>query len=406
MKLLPHALFAFLFSLAPILAQNGDTPAKPAETPVEEKPTQEPEVAPDDSSKPAKPQKDDTNPKAGNIDFATQILPILEKNCVECHKAPYTDADGKKKRPKGGVILDSKDGMTKAKKGKLVVAKKPDDSLIVHSISLPADDEDRMPPAKKGDPLAQDDIDLIKTWIEQGADFGTWKGTGAKTDDKSSNDKAEKGKAEKDKDSKESKESADTSGEKPKDDDTGKKGGEDLALGLEALPEATLATFADRFTVEVVEVGSPLLRVTCYGREARIDDAAIAALVPLSAHVAELVLARTPVTDAAMTTIAAMPRLSHLDLRQTAITDAGCTKIASLAHLRSLNLHGTKVGDRGLAALSQCASLQSLYVWQTPVSAAAVVALQHALPTARVVFAADLPSPMTEEQNRGGRARR
>lgn len=397
MTLFPHTLFAFLLLLAPVAAQGGEKPAeKPVEEkPAEEKPAQEPETKPD-AGKGKADGKTKKGDKKDKVDFAAQIQPILEKNCVECHKAPYTDDDGKKRRPKGGVILDSKDGMTKSKKGKLLVAKKPDDSKLVHSITLPADDEDRMPPAKKGDPLSQDDIDLIKKWIEEGADFGTWTGTEQSADDKGGDGKGDKGKGEK---------SDEKSGEKST-GEKGKKKSEALADGLAPLPEATIAAVTDAFTVEAIEVASPLLRITCYGREGRIDDAALTALQPIASHVHELVLARTQITDAGMATIASMPRLSHLDLRATKIGNAGCEELAALSHLTSLNLYGTKVGDAGIAALSQCTSLEHIYVWQTPASADAVVALQHAVPSARVVFAADLPGPMTREQAPRGRARR
>jgi hypothetical protein len=132
-------------------------------------------------------EKDKTPPKdkapaAKGVDFATQIWPILEKSCVECHTAAHTGADGKLKKPKGGVVLDSKDGIAGSKKGKLFVAKKPDDSLLYQSITLPADDEDRMPPAKKGDPLPKDQQELVKKWIEEGAEYGTW--TGKKAEEK------------------------------------------------------------------------------------------------------------------------------------------------------------------------------------------------------------------------------
>ncbi|MCU0867347.1 MAG: hypothetical protein MUC36_26485 [Planctomycetes bacterium] len=125
----------------------------------------------------------DKAPAAKGVDFATQIWPILEKSCVECHAAAHTGADGKMKKPKGGVVLDHKDGILAGKKGKpLFVAKKPDESMIYQSITLPADDEDRMPPAKKGDPLPKDQQELIKKWIEDGGEFGTW--TGKKAEEK------------------------------------------------------------------------------------------------------------------------------------------------------------------------------------------------------------------------------
>src|SRR5262249_30077998 len=95
----------------------------------------------------AKGQKDQA---ADKVDFQKQVLPIFEKRCFECHGSPGTDAGGKVKKPKGGVILDTKDGITTSKKGKLIVAKKPGDSRLIEVISLPSDDDDRMPPKKKG----------------------------------------------------------------------------------------------------------------------------------------------------------------------------------------------------------------------------------------------------------------
>ncbi len=114
--------------------------------------------------------------KVEKIDFEKQIWPILEKRCLECHSTAKASPDGRMKKPKGGVVLDGKDGILASKKGKLVVAKKPEDSQIFKSVTLPADDEDRMPTAKKGEPLTQEQTDLIKAWITQGAEFGTWTG--------------------------------------------------------------------------------------------------------------------------------------------------------------------------------------------------------------------------------------
>jgi hypothetical protein len=126
------------------------------------------------------------------VDFEKQIWPILEKRCVECHATAHAGPDGKLKKPKGGWVLDTKDGISGSKKGKHLIAKKVDDSLLYTAISLPADHEDRMPPAKKGEPLTKDQIALIKQWIEEGAPFGKW--VGKKTDDKTKDGGKDSGK--------------------------------------------------------------------------------------------------------------------------------------------------------------------------------------------------------------------
>lgn len=369
------SLLPFLFVATPVLAQ---TPDKP----VADKPAAE------------KPAKDG---KAAAVDFEKQIWPILEKSCIECHATAAPGPDGKMKKPKGGVVLDSKDGITTSKKGKLIAAKKPDDSLLFTSISLPADDDDRMPPKKKGAPLPQDQQDLIKKWIEEGGSFGSW--TGKKADDKAK--ETPKGK------------DAEAGGDKGKDKPADKpKGGEKekeaphvrLQKGLQPLPAATLATFANGpFLVQSIGDDSPLLRVGCAGRSDEVDDAALRTLAPIASHVAELELSRSRVTDAACETIATMPRLLRVDLRQTQVGDAGVAKLAACKELRDVNLFGTKTGDYAMAALGGLKALQNLYVWQTEVSAGAVVRLREQVPGARVVFAAELPEPMAEGAAAGRR---
>lgn len=335
--------------------------------------------------------------KAAPVDFQKQIWPILEKRCVECHSTAHTGPEGKLKKPKGGVVFDSKEGITTSKRGKLVIAKKSSSSLMVESISLPADDEDRMPPAKKGDPLSKEQIALIERWIDEGADFGSWTGKAkAKDGDK------DKGQEKSDKDK-----------EKGKGD-----GGKDkhssmadvrtrLEKGLTPVPAATLATFAGGpFAVRSLGDGSPLLSVDCAGHSDEVDDAALAALEPLFAHIGELDLGRSKIGDEGCKLIAKMPRLLTLDLRQTQIGNHGTAALASCTELRSLNLFDTKAGDYGVAALSSLKNLEDLYVWQTDVSAQAVVRLRESVPTVRVVLAAELPEPMADAPTTGRRRAR
>jgi uncharacterized membrane protein len=149
----------------------------------------------------------------GAVDFEKQILPILEKNCVECHSTGQRGRDGKPKPPKKGVNFDGKDSILASQKGKLVVAKKAEDSLLYTAISLPADHEDRMPPAKKGDPLPKEQQELIKKWITEGASFGKW--VGKKAEDKAGDDKGKDGEKGKDGDKPKGKD-APPPGDKPK----------------------------------------------------------------------------------------------------------------------------------------------------------------------------------------------
>jgi len=116
-------------------------------------------------------------PVAGStVDFEKQVWPILQSRCTGCHGASKRTAAGHLEKPKGGVQLDSVAGIRASRRGKVIVAGKPSGSLLFQRISLQEGDEDIMPPAEKGGPLASKEVELIRTWIEQGASYGRWQG--------------------------------------------------------------------------------------------------------------------------------------------------------------------------------------------------------------------------------------
>ncbi len=95
----------------------------------------------------------------GSVDFARDIAPIFEFNCVECHRAD---------KIKGELRMDSHEWILKGgDSGPALVAGKPDESLILERVMLPADDSDVMPP--EGGPLKPEEIELIRKWIAAGA---------------------------------------------------------------------------------------------------------------------------------------------------------------------------------------------------------------------------------------------
>jgi len=115
------------------------------------------------------------------VSFETHVLPILDKNCVECHRTEYVDENGKKVRPKGGLVLDTKAGIMAGRKKKpVIVAGKPEQSELYEVVTLPDEDEDRMPPKDKKAALSAADKEVLKNWIAGASDvekmFGTWEG--------------------------------------------------------------------------------------------------------------------------------------------------------------------------------------------------------------------------------------
>ena len=105
------------------------------------------------------------------IDFETQILPILQNRCFSCHSAPGTIT-----KPKGRVQLDNMKGIETSLHGEVIIAGEPEESLLYQRITLPEGDIGIMPPPDGSEPLSKQEIDLIRKWIEQGADYGEWIG--------------------------------------------------------------------------------------------------------------------------------------------------------------------------------------------------------------------------------------
>ncbi len=95
------------------------------------------------------------------IDFKTQVAPILESHCVSCHG---------EERAAGNLKLDSKAGfLAGGKSGAAVVAGKPNESRLVQLIERDADNDGAMPPGGPQLPKAQRDV--IRAWIADGAEW-------------------------------------------------------------------------------------------------------------------------------------------------------------------------------------------------------------------------------------------
>ena len=117
---------------------------------------------------------------AEKIDFEKQIWPFVKESCVKCHKPPYEDERGRKRKPKAGLVVTNKEGLLKG--GELteeegietIVAGKPEESSFLQRTLLPLDHDDHMPPEDKAEQWTDAQKKLFEEWIKQGADFGEW----------------------------------------------------------------------------------------------------------------------------------------------------------------------------------------------------------------------------------------
>lgn len=97
-------------------------------------------------------------------DFHQAVRSILAKHCVECHGPD----EGSRK---AGLRLDRREFMTAERRdGIAVVPGEPSSSLVFGRITS-KDPDDVMPPPDHGDPLGEEEIDIIHDWIKAGAEF-------------------------------------------------------------------------------------------------------------------------------------------------------------------------------------------------------------------------------------------
>ena len=97
----------------------------------------------------------------GEIEFLRDVKPILEHNCVSCHREDNA---------KGKIRFDNKASAFAG--DEVIVPGKPEDSSLYWMTTLPSDDDLSMPPIKNEDkdyPLTKFEKKILHDWIKEGA---------------------------------------------------------------------------------------------------------------------------------------------------------------------------------------------------------------------------------------------
>ena len=101
----------------------------------------------------------ETTPAGGEF-FEKKIRPLLVDHCYSCHSA-------KSEKIKGGLLLDTRDGLLKGgDSGPALVPGKPDQSRLIKAVRY-TDKELQMPPKDKR--LAAEQIADLEAWVKMGA---------------------------------------------------------------------------------------------------------------------------------------------------------------------------------------------------------------------------------------------
>ena len=98
------------------------------------------------------------------VAYATDIKPIFDKSCVRCHGA---------EKPKARLRLDTLEGALKGgAHGKMILPGNSLGSVLLHNVAQAGPRGDYMPPPRNKaniPPLTQEEVSLIRAWIDQGA---------------------------------------------------------------------------------------------------------------------------------------------------------------------------------------------------------------------------------------------
>lgn len=289
---------------------------------------------------------------ADAVSFQHEIFPILENRCFDCHSS---------KKQKGELRLDSPSWIRKgSENGDVLIPGDPEASLMYYLTTYPADDPDYMP--SKGEGLNTAEKELLKRWVEQGADFGE-EATGAMAPSEDLFDFVH-----------------------PTGKDTEEVPLPPASYEVSAQAAKTVRQLASlAVAVDTVNHDAEYLEVTyTYADSMAAYDLSL--LGEVSNSVVKLNFGRSAVRDSDLDGLGRFPNLRYLDLRYTRVGDAALRQLQSAKWLEYLNLYQTEVSDEGLAALRGHQNLKKLYLYGTKATEAGVSDLKKAIPGLRVVW--------------------
>jgi uncharacterized membrane protein len=259
------------------------------------------------------------------------IMPILRAKCYDCHSAS---------KQKGKLRLDNPDFILKGGKNGLVLEDNPDSSWLYRALVMPIEDKRHMPPREKPQ-LSSTEIDLIHSWISDGADF-----------------------------------------EKRVEDHRAPQKMAQLIRSLQYsakgswVPAEKVDEVPGEVISELKEMGASVMIASADNNYIMVNlagvrdltPAKLSSLKPVSRQLIWLDAGGHELTNEHFTTISQLNNLRMLYLNETATTDEQVSMLEPLKELRFLNLVGNAVTGKGIDGLKDLAHLEQLFLYRTAVS--------------------------------------
>ena len=296
---------------------------------------------------------------SNGISFHDHILPLIEDRCLDCHAEPYVK-NGRTIHPKAGLRLDTYEWVIKGNLDGAIIEKgNAEESTLFSVVTLDEDDPEIMPP--KGDPLTEEEVSMLKQWIEEGA----------KENPSDTFKKPVK----------------ETVSLAPIESDAKLSLIDQLAKRLKPPSKPQLmAAQKSGALVTLLSSRHSMVRAEFSSGPNLIDDNAIGALTGIKNNISHLDLSRTSITDNVLNEVKKFNNLTWLNLKNTSVTDRGISNISKLPYLSYLNLVSSKVTDNSIKPLSEMKNLKEVYFWNSDVTENGVKRLRTALPDAKIVF--------------------
>ncbi|MEY4611653.1 MAG: hypothetical protein RL246_1972 [Bacteroidota bacterium] len=281
--------------------------------------------------------------------FDHMVNPILQNKCVSCHNP---------EKKKGRLDLSSKEGISKGgKSGPLFVTGKPEISLLLERIHLPLEDKKHMPVS--GQPQLSDEEKMtLGLWIKGNATF-TKKVLELPATDSlrimgnklfvSVNDESQN-------------------------------------YDFSEASQETIDQLTNEYrTIAPLAKNSPALRVHIFNKN-EFNSKKIEELIAIKQQIIFLSVAKMPVKDADLLTIAQFENLERLELNFSNISAKGLMALKTLSHLKSISLSGTQMTFQDLQmAMQEFKKLQTIYLWDTPLTQEDLNALSAKFKSVKVI---------------------
>jgi uncharacterized membrane protein len=283
--------------------------------------------------------------------YDDMIVPILNRKCMSCHNENKT---------KGDLLMTSYAHLLKGGKSEhpTLTPGVSAASDLYRRVTLPLDDDDRMPPKGKA-PLTDNEIALLRWWIDQGAD------------------------------------TTQIALEATKDEQLQPMAVSYLAeLDAQKRARQMQKESLEKFLASVPPNPNYVLQLDPYDEKGvtlsmpfplgKFSDQDLLAVQSLFSSITKASFFGSGITDDAFFHLSQMPRLKELYLQQTQITGAGLVHLANLKNLRLLDLSRSKVTDGNLLHALALPALEDLYLNETGISKDIVEALRENRPNLNV----------------------